>query len=118
MSLHIELMPKFSPSIYNCYCLSATFTWVLLSKFFSKIAALPSRSHPTATRSMSGDNNWNDHADGWDTNDMVVVYASKTFESGRCNIDGTKVLDFGCTTGLLSQRMVTRVASIKAVDPA
>ena len=62
--------------------------------------------------------NWDDYAEGWDSNDAVVAYSEKAYESllNTVNIDGTRVLDFGCGTGLLTEKIAQRAESVVAVD--
>lgn len=66
---------------------------------------------------------WNDHADGWDDNADVKLYADRAFASlvakaGICNAGWTskRVLDFGCGTGLLAQKVAPYVNELVAVD--
>ncbi|WP_020410822.1 class I SAM-dependent DNA methyltransferase [Hahella ganghwensis] len=63
---------------------------------------------------------WDDYAEGWDTNEDVIVYSEKAYESLRavCNIQGLRVLDFGCGTGLLTEKMSAVADSIVAIDPS
>ncbi len=66
---------------------------------------------------------WDEHAGGWDTDPATRAYAAAAFDSlvstldrfGR-RLDGLDVCDFGCGTGLLTERMAAAVASIDAVD--
>ena len=62
--------------------------------------------------------NWDDSADTWDTNDDVIYYSEKAYESlvKIINIDGQRILDFGCGTGLLSERMSPLASSVVAID--
>jgi len=66
---------------------------------------------------------WNDHADSWDDNSDVKFYADQAFASLVSTIDirGTgwtskRVLDFGCGTGLLAQKVAPYVSELIAVD--
>ena len=63
---------------------------------------------------------WDDHADGWDNNEAVILYSQKAYESLRNIVDikGRKVLDFGCGTGLLAERMSDQASSVVAIDPS
>ena len=68
-------------------------------------------------------NGWDDHAVGWDANKDVRAYADMAFESlNRLiaplmpNLSGRRVLDFGCGTGLLSQKLAPLCSEIVAVD--
>lgn len=62
--------------------------------------------------------NWEDEADTWDTNSDVVYYSDRAYKSltERINIDGKRVLDFGCGTGLLSERISPLARSVVAID--
>lgn len=63
---------------------------------------------------------WNDYADGWDTNPAVIEYSEKAFSSLTEAVDlkGLRVLDFGCGTGLLSEKLAQQAESVVALDPA
>ncbi|SDX85481.1 Methyltransferase domain-containing protein [Ruegeria halocynthiae] len=66
---------------------------------------------------------WNDYADGWDDNNDVRYYASRAFASLDEHLDlcgknwkSKRVLDFGCGTGLLAEKIAPHVAEVVAVD--
>ncbi|WP_170574789.1 class I SAM-dependent DNA methyltransferase [Ruegeria atlantica] len=66
---------------------------------------------------------WNDYADGWDDNSDVRYYASRAFASldEHLNLCGKnwrskRVLDFGCGTGLLAEKVAPHVKEVVAVD--
>lgn len=66
---------------------------------------------------------WNAHADGWDDNPDVRFYADQAFTSLGSTTDifspvwkPKRVLDFGCGTGLLSQKIAPYVDELIAVD--
>ena len=63
---------------------------------------------------------WDKHADGWDQNPDVVVYAKHAFASLTEVIDctGLRVFDFGCGTGLLTERIAPTASAVVALDPA
>ncbi|MCG7545770.1 class I SAM-dependent methyltransferase [Pseudoalteromonas sp. MM17-2] len=63
---------------------------------------------------------WDDYADGWDSNEAVILYCQKAHESLLNNVDleGRKVLDFGCGTGLLTERISNQASSVVAIDPS
>ncbi len=66
---------------------------------------------------------WDDHAVGWDASKDVRAYADMAFESlsrviARLapSLSGRRVLDFGCGTGLLSEKLAPLCREIVAVD--
>ncbi len=66
---------------------------------------------------------WNDYADGWDDNSDVRRYASRAFTTLDEHLDirgknwrSKRVLDFGCGTGLLAERIAPHVEEVVAVD--
>jgi len=61
---------------------------------------------------------WDDSADNWDINSDVISYSEMAFESlvKTVNIEGKNILDFGCGTGLLTERMSPLAKSIVAID--
>lgn len=62
--------------------------------------------------------NWDEHAVNWENSEVTATYAKKAFESLQqfVNLHGKHVLDFGCGTGLLSQKMSPIVKDIVALD--
>ncbi|UHQ54961.1 class I SAM-dependent DNA methyltransferase [Microbulbifer sp. YPW16] len=65
-------------------------------------------------------NSWDDYAEGWDSNSDVVTYSERAFQSLADTIDfkGARILDFGCGTGLLTERLSAQAGSIIALDPS
>lgn len=68
-------------------------------------------------------NDWNDYADGWDGNSDVRTYAARAFAAldEYAGITGggwqdKRVLDFGCGTGLLSEKLAPHVQEVVAAD--
>ncbi|WP_341664425.1 methyltransferase domain-containing protein [Vibrio sp.] len=63
-------------------------------------------------------NSWDDYAVDWDSEPSALLYADKAFESLQqvVDIQNLKVLDFGCGTGLLSQKLSPVVKDIVALD--
>lgn len=66
---------------------------------------------------------WNEHAGGWDDNPDVKFYADQAFASLVSTTDirgpgwtSKRVLDFGCGTGLLAQKVAPHVGELIAVD--
>ena len=71
------------------------------------------------------DDSWDDWADGWDDDPAARNYSRAAFASLLADLDrrghtleGARVLDFGCGTGLLTEQLVDAVASVHAVDLA
>ncbi|MEZ8127780.1 class I SAM-dependent DNA methyltransferase [Enterovibrio norvegicus] len=63
---------------------------------------------------------WDDMAAEWDSNAAVIAYSEKV-ASALANvvaIKGSKILDFGCGTGLLTEKLSPKVTSITAIDPS
>lgn len=70
-----------------------------------------------------GDDGWDEAAQGWDDDPVVRLYAEAAAASLHAELDrrglriaGARVLDFGCGTGLLTERLVGSAASVDAVD--
>lgn len=61
---------------------------------------------------------WDDYADGWDSNEAVISYCDKAYESllKIVDLEGLKVLDFGCGTGLLTEKISKHASSVVAMD--
>ena len=66
---------------------------------------------------------WDDHADGWDADEDVRIFAKKAFDglSKKVlpllpNLADGRVLDFGCGTGLLSEKLAPLCRNVVAVD--
>lgn len=66
---------------------------------------------------------WDEYAATWDEDEAVRAYADAAFESlsGEADrrgfeIGGSRVLDFGCGTGQLTERLAGSCRSIDAVD--
>jgi len=63
---------------------------------------------------------WDDYADGWDSNADVILYSEEAYNS-LCEIlnpEGLRILDFGCGTGLLTERLAQSAHRIVALDPS
>lgn len=65
---------------------------------------------------MSDD--WDDYAADWDRNPAVIAYAEKAF---RClgdiaDVEGAEVFDFGCGTGLLTEKLSPMATTVVALD--
>ncbi|WP_160152922.1 class I SAM-dependent methyltransferase [Microbulbifer sp. ALW1] len=66
------------------------------------------------------DNSWDSYAEGWDSNSDVISYSERAFRSltDTLNCKGARILDFGCGTGLLTERLAPLASSIIALDPS
>jgi SAM-dependent methyltransferase len=69
------------------------------------------------------DDRWDDHAAGWDSDEDVRAYAELAFRSLTeaiapllPDLSERRVLDFGCGTGLLSEKLAPLCREIVAVD--
>lgn len=63
---------------------------------------------------------WDDYAEGWDSDEDVISYSDKAFVT-LCEVvnpEGLLILDFGCGTGLLTERMAITADRVVAVDPS
>ena len=61
---------------------------------------------------------WDEYAAGWNSNEDVILYSNKAYAS-LCEIiklDGLTVLDFGCGTGLLTERISPKASKILGLD--
>ncbi len=68
-------------------------------------------------------NEWDSYAGSWDDDEAVQAYADAAFATllrllDRCGIslDGARVIDFGCGTGQLTERLVAGGATVLAID--
>lgn len=66
---------------------------------------------------------WDEYAADWDADDAVQAYAEAAFgslaflaEEVGVSLRGATACDFGCGTGLLTERLAGRCAHIDAVD--
>ena len=66
---------------------------------------------------------WDDYADEWDANGDARSYANSAFASLAEHLDvqapvwrQRRVLDFGCGTGLLTEKLSPLVAQVVAID--
>ena len=62
---------------------------------------------------------WDDYADDWDSNAAARSYADLAYRSLIKHVDPTsckRILDFGCGTGLLTERLVNNVSLITGLD--
>jgi len=61
---------------------------------------------------------WDDYAEDWDTNEDAISYSEKAFETliNEIKIEGLNILDFGCGTGLLTEKMSPLANKIVALD--
>ena len=62
--------------------------------------------------------NWDECANTWDSDAVALAYAEDAFSSliKAVDLTGKHVLDFGCGTGLLSQKISPSVKDIVALD--
>lgn len=61
---------------------------------------------------------WDDYAEKWELDESTIFYADQAFNqlSSVVDLKDLEVLDFGCGTGLLSQRLSPQVKNIVALD--
>jgi SAM-dependent methyltransferase len=74
-------------------------------------------------REISPGNEWDRYAACWDTDSAARAYAAAAFASlqrvlsgAGAALDGAMVIDFGCGTGLLTERLVAAGSTVHAVD--
>ena len=62
--------------------------------------------------------NWDEYAAGWDGNAAVIAYADNAYLAlqNTVNLDACRIMDFGCGTGLLTERLSERASSVVALD--
>ncbi len=63
---------------------------------------------------------WDQYAVGWDTDETVILYAEKAYQALTeiVNPIGLDILDFGCGTGLLTEKMAVIANRVLALDPS
>ena len=61
---------------------------------------------------------WDDYALEWDSNDDAINYSEKAYKSLSQLVmtDNKNILDFGCGTGLLSEKLASSAKTIVALD--
>ena len=61
---------------------------------------------------------WDEYAEGWDSNPDVILYADNAYQSlcETLDISGLDVLDFGCGTGLLTEKISPKANKIVGID--
>ena len=69
------------------------------------------------------DDGWDAYAADWDDDEGARAYAGAAFDGllplvreAGIGLDGARVIDFGCGTGLLTERLVAAGAVVDAVD--
>ncbi|PWK48589.1 class I SAM-dependent DNA methyltransferase [Pleionea mediterranea] len=67
---------------------------------------------------MSG--SWDEYATGWDSNEAVIAYADNAYHALKniVELEGRRIFDFGCGTGLLTERLANRASSVVGLDPS
>ena len=63
---------------------------------------------------------WDEEAENWDDNPAVQTYSRAAFRSllglSGLSLEGKRVLDFGCGTGLLTAAMAAEATSVVGLD--
>jgi 2-polyprenyl-3-methyl-5-hydroxy-6-metoxy-1,4-benzoquinol methylase len=69
------------------------------------------------------ENEWDDFATEWDVNEDVREYSEKAFYSWQSKVapavsdlSNSRVLDFGCGTGLLAEKLAEKCGQVVAID--
>jgi 2-polyprenyl-3-methyl-5-hydroxy-6-metoxy-1,4-benzoquinol methylase len=85
--------------------------------------ATNAKSEDGSRPQVDDENEWDAYADSWDDDETAQTYAAaafKSLEAVLANTDltlhGANIVDFGCGTGLLTERLVSAGAAIQAVD--
>ncbi|MCW9028859.1 MAG: class I SAM-dependent methyltransferase [Kangiella sp.] len=67
---------------------------------------------------MSG--SWDEYAAGWDSNEGVIAYADNAYLTLKdtVELEGCRIFDFGCGTGLLTERLSNTASSVVGLDPS
>jgi predicted TPR repeat methyltransferase len=63
---------------------------------------------------------WDDFADGWEKSADVIQYSEKAFESllNVVSPEGLRILDLGCGTGLLAEKLAGSASQVVGIDPS
>ena len=61
---------------------------------------------------------WDDYAGDWDSDKDVILYSEEAFKSlsNIIQLNGLNILDFGCGTGLLTEKMAPHANRVVALD--
>jgi 2-polyprenyl-3-methyl-5-hydroxy-6-metoxy-1,4-benzoquinol methylase len=61
---------------------------------------------------------WNEHASYWDEDKNAIIYNNRVMDTLNdvLNIQDLRIMDFGCGTGLLTDRMSKKAREIVAID--
>ncbi len=61
---------------------------------------------------------WDEYAGDWDSDEEVIQYSEKAFQSlgELVPLDGLNVLDFGCGTGLLAEKIAGLAKRVVGLD--
>ena len=82
---------------------------------FPQSAALGTRNE---FERLSMSDSWGEYASDWDANKDAKAYAENAFETlcDTVNFNGLNVLDFGCGTGLLTEKLSPIASHIVSLD--
>jgi len=63
-------------------------------------------------------NSWDEYAEEWDGNKDAILYSEEAFRSlsNIVTLEGSYILDFGCGTGLLTEKLAPLAKGIIALD--
>jgi len=64
------------------------------------------------------DSEWDDYADDWDSDESAALYSKEAFNSlsNIVDMEDANLLDFGCGTGLLTEKLSPQAGHIVALD--
>ncbi len=96
---------------------------VLIKNGFSPIDELIHEGEAIYRLEIEPASEWDELASGWDADEAARAYAAAAFgsleailERQDVSVDGARICDFGCGTGLLTERLADRAAEVIAVD--
>jgi len=96
---------------------------VLVKNGFTAIDGADREGEAIYRLDVESTSEWDEFADGWDDDEAARAYAAAAFESLEAmleqqgaTIDGKRICDFGCGTGLLTERLAGRATEVIAVD--
>jgi len=71
-------------------------------------------------RSTENMNSWDEYAENWDKDESAIAYSVEAFKSltSIVSLENLAILDFGCGTGLLTEKLSSFADHVVALDPS